>query len=1208
MTKISQEKHCFILKKTFFFLDKIFGFIKNEIGNRRERIYSFRYIMCLHIFYAERINAFPTVGVHFKFNRRHYMKRKTLLASMLLLVTIIFSETIAIRPSNWDSNDAGTVINPFLINNLANLRWLSENAVDWWIDEFTPVHFLQTADIDAAESKNWNNGNGFRPIGRLGTVQGWSGYHINLFVGVYNGNNHKISNIYNAYDFRPYFSATGLFSYVQDSIIENLNVENIQIETTLEDEIGGVAGFLYRSIIQNCNTSGNINANRNRINAGGIVGEMSDAEIVNCSSSVNIIGIGQNVQIGGIVGYARNSSSISHNSCSGFLHGEGSFPTLGGIVGEVSRNINIEHNISHCTLSIERATSARAGGIVGYASRNISIVNNSSYSSINLQSIHVTSGGIVAYLSRDSKVENCYAIVAINSSSETGPNIGGIVGDASNSQGTGKTRILNSFAIGTINVDRFSPSLGGIASSISNNVNIDNCYSVVRFIRDSAYINGGGIAYRKSGNATISNSCWDEEITNINQVIVSGTNSRIFLTSGKTTSQMKTADTFTNLEWDFSEIWDIMQNVNTGYPYFRNMPEPEYNLTVELINPLNNSFNKDFDQILQWMPGLSTDPTGYKLFIGTSNPPNTMYDMGLTNFYKGLYEWGTQYYWQIVPYGANNDLDNYPVWSFTTMPNPAIVEFPYFQDFPTGWLPLGWRTFSYNSYIEIMSMQSEAYSPPNALTMNLYSSEGKATVITSYIENILTKRVKFYARGTTDRMLYVGTVSDVLDEDSFKVIQSIPLTSYYNQYVVSFDSAEGGYLAFRIGDNTSSYAVTIDDILIEINPNEADIVYNLPILNFGLIPYQEQNTASMTYTNIGNDNLIFYHFLPDDISTDISDPIIITPGESQEIVYTFHAVKIGKFTEPIWIETNTENNNYFSIPVNAHCISFDIGDIVEIGSENRTGCPQPWVPMLEYNYTQTIYLADEINRQDGEWITTIAFRINFDHNPYYHDTVKIYMGHTTRTTLSDYDWIDMNTMQQVFYGSFVIYKIPHEQETWLEIVLDEPFLYSAGQNLVIAAIKDSAVLLENQSTFYCSVSDTNRAVSGNVTTYPPFTVGHANRMIPNTKLRFSKHILNEEPGAILPTITRLHGNYPNPFNPETNITFSLEKAGEVSIDIYNIRGQKVNTVLRAFIEKGEHYVVWKGHDDTGKIVGSGIYFYKMQTDNFVYIKKMVLVK
>ena len=1136
------------------------------------------------------------------------MKIKLLLTTILLFTTILFSETIAIRPSNWDSPDAGTENNPYLIDNLSNLRWLSENAIDWWVDEFTPIHFLQTADIDATESKNWNDGTGFRPIGRLGTAQGWSIYHVNLFVGVYNGNNHKISNIYNAYDFRPYFSATGLFSYVQDSIIENLSLENIQIETSLEDEVGGVAGYLYRSIIRNCTTSGYINVNRNDMYVGGIVGEMRDAEVVNSSSTVNIIGIGTDLTIGGIVGYARNTSSIRHNTSSGYLHGEGNRPTLGGIVGEAYQNVNIENNISHSTLNIERATFTSAGGIVGRANRNNSITYNGSHSSINLKSTFVTSGGIVANLSRDSIVENCYAIVDINASGGTGPDIGGIAGYVSNNLGSSKILITNSFAIGTININGNNSEIGGIASSINNDVIIDKCYSVVRFIGNSGYINGGGISYRKSGNAIISNSCWDEEITNINIAINIGMNYNIVNTSGKTTSLMKDIDTFTDLGWDFSDIWDIMQDVNTGYPYLRNMPEPEYNLAVQLVNPPNNSINKDFDQILQWMPGPSTEHTGYKLFIGTSNPPNTMHDVGLTTSWNAFYEWGTKYYWQIVPYGTDNDLEYYPVWTFTTMPDPTIVEFPYFQDFPTGWLPLGWRNFSYNSYYELTSVQAAVYSPYYALTMSLYAPNGKNTIITPMIDNILNKRVIFYARGQTDKILYVGTLSNVLDEDSFKVIEGIPLTPYYMNYVVSLDSAEGSYLAFRIGDNTSAYGATIDDILIELNPSEADIVYNLPYLNFGLVPYHEQKTATMRYSNIGNDNLIFYHLLPDFISTNIADPIIITPGNSQVIVYTFQGLEPGKFTEPIWIETNTETNNYFSIPVDAHVVSFDLGEIVEIGSGNRDGCPQPWVPMFDYNYTQTIYLEDEINRQDGEWITTISYRISFDNNPYYSDIVKIYMGLTNRTTLSDYDWIDMNTMQQVFYGSFIKYKILGEQETWLEIVLDEPFLYTSGQNLVIAAIKDSSILLENQSTFYCSVSDTNRAVSGNVTTYPPFTVGLANTLIPNTRLRFSKHLVNEGPGSISPTITRLHGNYPNPFNPETTISFSLEKAGEVIIDIYNIRGQKVNTVLHDFIDKGEHKVVWKGHDDTGKNVSSGVYLYRMQADKFVDTKKMILIK
>jgi hypothetical protein len=98
-------------------------------------------------------------------------------------------------------------------------------------------------------------------------------------------------------------------------------------------------------------------------------------------------------------------------------------------------------------------------------------------------------------------------------------------------------------------------------------------------------------------------------------------------------------------------------------------------------------------------------------------------------------------------------------------------------------------------------------------------------------------------------------------------------------------------------------------------------------------------------------------------------------------------------------------------------------------------------------------------------------------------------------------------------------------------------------------------------------------------------------------------------GNILPANgTTLNGNVPNPFNPTTTISFSLETAGYVNIDIYNVKGEKVRTLVDENLEATSHSVVWDGKDDLGRTTSSGVYFYKMKTGSFTSTKKMVLMK
>ncbi len=93
-----------------------------------------------------------------------------------------------------------------------------------------------------------------------------------------------------------------------------------------------------------------------------------------------------------------------------------------------------------------------------------------------------------------------------------------------------------------------------------------------------------------------------------------------------------------------------------------------------------------------------------------------------------------------------------------------------------------------------------------------------------------------------------------------------------------------------------------------------------------------------------------------------------------------------------------------------------------------------------------------------------------------------------------------------------------------------------------------------------------------------------------------------------PVITALIGNYPNPFNPNTNISFSLKSQEFVNLEIYNILGQRVKNLVSSTMNPGIHTVYWNGKDNSGRAVASGVYFYKMQAGKYSSTKKMILMK
>ncbi len=85
-------------------------------------------------------------------------------------------------------------------------------------------------------------------------------------------------------------------------------------------------------------------------------------------------------------------------------------------------------------------------------------------------------------------------------------------------------------------------------------------------------------------------------------------------------------------------------------------------------------------------------------------------------------------------------------------------------------------------------------------------------------------------------------------------------------------------------------------------------------------------------------------------------------------------------------------------------------------------------------------------------------------------------------------------------------------------------------------------------------------------------------------------------------------NFPNPFNPETMIKFSILEDSKTSLSVYNIKGQLVRTLIDEDLEKGKHNVIWFGKDNNDKSVSSGVYFYKLKVHKIEAVKKCLLLK
>ncbi|MGC9361313.1 MAG: FlgD immunoglobulin-like domain containing protein, partial [Candidatus Syntrophosphaera sp.] len=168
----------------------------------------------------------------------------------------------------------------------------------------------------------------------------------------------------------------------------------------------------------------------------------------------------------------------------------------------------------------------------------------------------------------------------------------------------------------------------------------------------------------------------------------------------------------------------------------------------------------------------------------------------------------------------------------------------------------------------------------------------------------------------------------------------------------------------------------------------------------------------------------------------------------------------------------------------------------------------------------------------------------------------------------------------------------------LSTIIPQGFQYVSGPDFVEAPVNWTEFVYDlsaydNQSVFIAIRCVSNDAFIFHV---DDFTI-HSD----------GGYVDGDDPGAPA-LITQLKGNYPNPFNPETTIRFSLKEAAPVNIGIYNVKGQLVKTLVNDEKASGNHSVVWNGRDDNGSSVSSGVYFYKMNAGKYSSTKKMILMK
>ena len=296
------------------------------------------------------------------------------------------------KPSSGD----GTTGNPYSIETVQDLYWISQNPIVW------NKEFIQSNNIDLSATNTWNPNTsgeyfGFAPIGN-DSVQ---------FSGVYNGNNKTIDNLF----INRERNKTGLFGYVINGVIKNLGVTNVDVEGN--DYCGALIGLLAgSSTINNTFSTGTVIGNAH---VGGLNGDSDNATII---SSYSLCSVNGTDKLGGLVGNA-GKSTIQNCYSRGLVKAFTGTPSaIGGFCGE-SGITTIEHCYSTGQVVFKHATSPTDKGFVGALSASNNTFTSNFFDSETSQQSSDAGGAATAKTSSEMKDYTTFTVAGWDFVSET---------------------------------------------------------------------------------------------------------------------------------------------------------------------------------------------------------------------------------------------------------------------------------------------------------------------------------------------------------------------------------------------------------------------------------------------------------------------------------------------------------------------------------------------------------------------------------------------------------------------------------------------------------------------------------------------------------------------------------------------------------------------------------------------------------------------
>ncbi|PIQ08361.1 MAG: hypothetical protein COW71_12240 [Ignavibacteriales bacterium CG18_big_fil_WC_8_21_14_2_50_31_20] len=367
----------------------------------------------------------------------------------LIILFCVISQNLFAQTSVPPSLGDGSPGNPYQIANLNNLFWITQNSNQW------DKNYIQTAEIDASTSSTWDGGAGYSPIGD----------DVTKFIGVYDGQNYKILNLYVSRNTKDY---VGLFGYTVGANISNVKLESVNILGSTY--VGGLIGRqeTYTSYVTNSYSNGSVHG----VNyVGGLIGEQNTGNVTDCNTAGTVSG---ESYVGGLVGQQYQSA------------------------------------VTNCfSTSSVTSTVEFAGGLTAY---HYVATTENSYSTGTVNGVSHVGGLIGMENGSSATITNCYSVGDVIA---TGAAVGGLIGEQGNSANVSKC-----YSSGSVTGTSY---VGGLIGTIMNTGSATDCFWDLTTSGQSSSQGGTGkLTTDMKNQTTFLNAGWSSAVWNIGDGINNG--------------------------------------------------------------------------------------------------------------------------------------------------------------------------------------------------------------------------------------------------------------------------------------------------------------------------------------------------------------------------------------------------------------------------------------------------------------------------------------------------------------------------------------------------------------------------------------------------------------------------------------------------------------------------------------------------------------